>query len=234
MNWLIRFLTSSIGQKTIMSLSGLFLTTFLVVHLVGNLQLLLDDGGEQFNIYAKFMTSNPLIKTTSYLLYASILLHAIQGIALWWQNKQARGGKGYAVKVTRAVKTNSFTSRYMAAFGTIILVFIFVHMYQFWLQMKLGNVPMIPAGTYEGYEEPIKNLYAPVAEVFSNPLFVVFYVISMIVIAMHLWHGFQSAFQTLGLNHKKYTPLIKGVGIAYSILVPLGFAILPLYFLLFK
>ncbi|MFK7937365.1 MAG: succinate dehydrogenase cytochrome b subunit [Saprospiraceae bacterium] len=231
MNWLMRFLTSSIGQKTVMSLSGLFLISFLLVHLVGNLQLLMDDGGEQFNIYAKFMTTNPVIKTTSYLLYAGILLHAFQGFALWWQNKQARGDKGYAVKVTRAVKTNSFTSRYMAAFGTIIFVFLLIHMYQFWLQMKLGNLPMV---SYEGYDEPMKDLYAPVAEVFSNPLFVVFYVASMIVIALHLWHGFQSAFQTLGLNHKKYTPIIKGVGAAYSILVPLGFAILPIYFLLFK
>ena len=83
MSWITNFLTSSIGRKLIMSLTGLFLIQFLLVHLVGNLQLLIDDNGEAFNIYANFMTTNPVIKTVSYLLYAGILLHAIQGLLLW-------------------------------------------------------------------------------------------------------------------------------------------------------
>ena len=228
MNWLTRFLTSSIGQKTVMSLSGLFLITFLLVHLIGNLQLLLPDEGRAFNEYAEFMTNNPVIKTTSYLLYASFLLHAIQGFALWWQNRQARGTEGYAVKRTRAVKTNSFASRYMAALGTIILVFLVLHLYQFWLQTKLG---LLESVTYDDLE--VGNLYLPIYEVFHNPLFVIFYIFSMIVVGLHLWHGFQSAFQTLGLNHKKYTPLIKGMGAVYSIVVPLGFAAIPVYIFLF-
>ncbi len=223
MNWFINFLGSSIGQKVIMSLTGLFLITFLAVHLTGNLQLLINDEGEQFNIYAKFMTTNPIIKATSYLLYASILLHAIQGIVLWRRNKSARGGQGYAKKVTKAVGTNSFAANNMAWLGIIILVFIGLHLYQFWLQMKLGKVPM---AEYNG--EQVKNLYVLVVEAYSNPMYVTIYVLSMIVIGYHLLHGFQSAFQTLGLTHQKYTPVIKGLGWLYAIVVPLLFAIIPI------
>ena len=92
MGWFTKFLTSSIGRKLVMSLTGLFLIIFLIVHLAGNLQLLYDDGGVQFNLSAEFMTSNPLIKTVSYLLYAFILIHALQGWAIWRKNRQARGG----------------------------------------------------------------------------------------------------------------------------------------------
>jgi succinate dehydrogenase / fumarate reductase cytochrome b subunit len=207
-----------------MSLTGLFLISFLIVHLIGNLQLLAPDEGESFNIYAYFMTHNPVIKTVSYLLYAFILIHAVQGWILWRKNRKARGSQRYAVKVTRAVGTNSFAASNMGWLGTIIFIFILVHMYQFWLQMKMGNLPM---ATYDGQE--VKDLYAIVSEAFANIGYVIFYVVSMVVIAYHLLHGFQSSFQTLGLNHKKYTPFIKAVGIVYSILVPLGFAVIPLY-----
>jgi succinate dehydrogenase / fumarate reductase cytochrome b subunit len=224
MSWFSNFLTSSIGKKIIMSLTGLFLISFLVIHLIGNLQLLNDDGGESFNLYAYFMTHNPLIKTVSYLLYASILLHAVQGWALWRKNRQARGGQRYAVKATRAVGTNSFAASNMGWLGTIIFIFIVIHMYQFWLQMKLGNTGM---ATYDGQQ--VKDLYALVSVAYSNLGYVIFYVVSMVVIGYHLLHGFQSAFQTLGINHRKYTPFIKGVGLVISILLPLGFAIIPLY-----
>lgn len=223
MSWFSTFLTSSVGRKLVMSLTGLFLIIFLVVHLIGNLQLLLDDGGEQFNHYAEFMTSNPLIKTVSYLLYASILVHAFQGWLLWRNNSAARETK-YAVKVTRTVNTSSFASRNMGWLGTVIFIFILLHLYQFWLQMKLGNLPM---ANYDG--EQVKDLYTIVAEAYTNPIYVAFYVISMVIIAYHLLHGFQSAFQTLGLNHHKYSPLIRTVGRIYAIVVPLAFAIIPIY-----
>ena len=224
MSWFSNFLTSSIGRKVLMSLTGLFLIIFLVIHLIGNLQLLSPDDGMSFNIYAYFMTHNPLIKTVSYLLYAFILIHAVQGWMLWSKNRKARGGQKYAVKNTRAVGTNSFAASNMGWLGTIIFIFLVIHMYQFWLQMKLGNTPMV---TYEGNE--VKDLYTIVADAYSNIGYVIFYVVSMVVVAYHLLHGFQSAFQTLGLNHRKYTPFIKGIGLVYSILVPLGFAIIPLY-----
>ncbi|MBV6653960.1 MAG: succinate dehydrogenase cytochrome b subunit [Mameliella sp.] len=223
MSWFSNFLTSSIGRKIVMSLTGLFLIVFLLVHLVGNLQLLAGDGGEAFNLYAEFMTTNPLIKTTSYLLYAGILLHAFQGWALWRQNRKARGSERYAVKVNKVAGTNGFAASNMGWLGTIIFVFIVVHMYQFWLQMKLGATPM---ATYDGKE--VKDLYTLVAEAYNNIGYVVFYVISMAVIGYHLIHGFHSAFQTLGINHRKYTPFIKGLGKAYAILIPAGFAIIPI------
>ena len=104
--WFANFLTSSIGKKLLMSLSGLFLILFLPVHLIGNLQLLTKDAGVSFNLYSYFMTHNPLIKTVSYLLYFSILLHTIQGLLLWRKNKKARGNIGYAVSALRGDGTN--------------------------------------------------------------------------------------------------------------------------------
>lgn len=221
LNWFNRFITSSIGQKLIMSLTGLFLITFLPVHLLGNLLLLTEDGGESFNLYAYFMTHNPLIKTVSYGLYFFILLHSVQGLLLWAKNRSARGPEGYKVKVNRTAQ-GSKNSVYMGALGTIILVFILVHMYQFWLQMKLGNTGM---ETYDG--QTVKDLYTLVAATYENLGFVIFYVASMLFIGFHLWHGFESAFQTLGLNHRKYTPLIRFLGRAYSVIIPIGFAIIP-------
>lgn len=224
MRWVTNFFTSTIGQKVIMSLTGLFLITFLVVHLIGNLQLMKMDDGEAFNVYAQFMTTNPAIKGISWGLYAFILLHTIQGIILWAKRRKARGEKGYAVKRTRTTGTSSFSSVNMGWLGVIILVFIVLHMWQFWLKMKMGDLPY---AMYEGVE--VYNLYLLADEAFANPWYVIFYVASMVVIGFHLWHGFQSSFQTLGLNHKKYTPFIKAVGKVYSVLVPAGFALIPIY-----
>ncbi len=223
MKWLIDFLfRSSVGRKVVMSLSGLFLMLFLVVHLLGNLQLLRDDQGMQFNLYTYFMTHNPLIKLISYLLYFTILLHSIQGIYLAWCNRKAKGSK-YAVVSNSG---DSFFARYMIHLGLLIFVFLLIHMYQFWLQMKMGAVPVVQ---YPNHEHDYQDLYTPVVAVYQNMGFVVFYVVSMVFIAMHLIHGFHSAFQSIGLNHKKYNSLIRAVAWLYSILIPLGFAILPIY-----
>lgn len=219
MNWLVKFFTSSIGKKIIMSLTGLFLCSFLLIHLIGNFQLLKNDGGLAFNEYAKFMTSNPLIKTVSYLLYGSILLHTIQGLILWRINKKAKGVTPGGVN-----KSSTFASRNMALLGTIVLVFILIHMRQFWFEYKFGEVGVDTNG--------FKNLYAIVALAFSNIYYVVFYVIGMLAIGYHLSHGFQSGFQTLGLNHPKYTPAIKALGLGFSILVAFGFSAIPIYMFL--
>jgi len=223
LGWFGGFLTSSIGKKVLMAITGIFLITFLPVHLLGNLQMLNDDGGESFNLYAQFMTHNEIIKIVSYTLYLSIVLHAIQGLLLWRQNASARG-QNYAVKVTRAVATNARAATRMGWLGTILLIFILLHMYQFWLQMKLGNVPM---ASYGG--EVVKDLYTPVMVAFADPIFVIIYVISMVAIAFHLWHGFQSAFQTLGLNHSKYMTFVRALGKFYAVIVPFGFALIPVY-----
>lgn len=227
MNWFTRFLTSSLGQKFIMSLTGIFLMLFLIVHLLGNLQLLKDDGGEAFNSYAYFMTHNPLIKTVSYTLYASILLHAIQGILLWQRNKAARGNVRYAVQHTRSSER---PARNMAWIGIIIFIFLVLHMYQFWFQMHWGKVPFVE---YDPLDHPVKDLYTLVAASYENIGYVVFYVVCMVVVAAHLWHGFWSSLQTLGINHRKYNGLIHFIGAAYAIGVPFLFAVIPVWMYVF-
>lgn len=205
-----------------MALTGIFLMLFLVIHLLGNLQLLKDDQGEAFNTYAFFMTHNPVIKIISYSLYAFILLHTVQGLRLWFYNRASRGENRYAVRNTRASESSA---RNMAWFGIVIFIFLILHLWQFWLQMKLGALPPVEV---DAYEHPIQNLYQPVADAFQNIFYVIFYVLSMIVVGFHLWHGFWSSFQTLGLTHKKYTPIIKGIGYLYSVGIALGFAIIPI------
>lgn len=202
-----------------MALTGLFLIVFLVVHLAGNLQLLHDDGGKGFNLYSEFMTTNPLIKTISYVLYTSIIVHALWALWLTITNRKARGGVGYNV-----VKNSSpWTSRNMGILGTVILIFIVIHMRDFWAQMHWGG---IPKASYDGHE--VKDLYTIVSYAFAQGWYVALYVFSMAVLGFHLWHGFASTFQTLGLNHVKYNPVIKFVGRAYAIIVPALFAWIPL------
>jgi len=227
MNWLFKFFISSIGKKLIMSLTGLFLIIFLLIHLIGNIQLLYNDGGTAFNTYAYFMTNNPVIKTVSYGLYFFILLHAVQGILLWLGNKKAKGSS-YAVKTNA---NGSFASKNMALLGILIFAFICIHMSQFWWKMKFtDDLALI---NYAGYDHGVKDLYTKVYTSFKVPWIVIVYLIGMLALAFHLYHGFQSAFQSLGIRHKKYTPIISAVGVGYSILIPLGFAIIPLYVLFF-
>jgi succinate dehydrogenase / fumarate reductase, cytochrome b subunit len=219
MNWFTKFLSSSLGKKLIMALTGLFLISFLVIHLIGNLQLLHDDGGRAFNIYARFMTTNPLIKTISYLLYTSIVIHAAWALLLTLQNRKARGEGKYAI----TNKSSAWTSRNMGVLGTLIFIFIIIHMRQFWAEMHWGGIPM---ATYDG--EQVKDLYSIVALAFAEPLYVALYVISMMAMAFHLWHGFSSAFQTLGINHLKYNGIIEFVGRVIAVIVPASFAWIPI------
>lgn len=207
-----------------MGLSGIFLILFLTVHLTGNLQLLYQDEGEAFNSYAYFMGHNGLIQFISKGNFALILLHAIIGIYLWVRNKAARGTERYAVQKTRAVNTHPGFAKNMWFLGIIIFVFIAIHLYQFWFQMKFGELGMV---SYNG-QEPVKDLYSLVKLTFTNLPFVLFYLFCMIIIGFHLWHGFQSAFQTLGVNHPKYSPFIRLLGKIYSVAIPFGFAIIPI------
>jgi succinate dehydrogenase / fumarate reductase cytochrome b subunit len=272
------FFKSSIGKKVFMALTGLFLCTFLIGHLLGNLQLILktgEEGHRAFNEYAYFMGHNPFIKILSYVTYAAVLIHVIDGILLTIQNRKARPVR-YAYSKPGA--NSSSASRSMAILGTLILVFLATHMANFWWKMKVKeDVPLhtytlemknqmmgaantelyythvpgvqpIPKdpnniiekgtdlyikGTNVKVAEGYRDLHTLVMDFFSKSknegaLFaVLFYVISMIVLAYHLLHGFQSAFQSLGFNHPKYTPLIKKLGAAFAILVPLLFAIIP-------
>lgn len=248
-------LTSSLGKKLIMSLTGLFLCSFLVVHLIGNLQLFKDDQGYAFNNYAYFMTHFTPIKVVSYLLYASIIIHAVYALILTLGNKAARP-IGYNQGSGNA--SSKWNSRNMGILGTVILVFLATHMQQFWFQYKFGTTPYVEYNTelstgnrqivasdaipsdYDGYKifvndgvETIqtKDLYKQVAYTFQNPFIVLLYVIAMAALAFHMIHGFQSAFQTLGFNHRRYIGFIKGLGIwVFGIIIPLAFAAMPLYF----
>jgi len=228
MNWIISFFKSSLGQKIIMSLTGLFLIIFLLVHLAGNLSLLSNDGGDTFNSYAYFMTSNPLIKTVSWGLYAFILLHAIQGIVIWMSNRNAKGGK-YAVKTS---ENATWASKNMAMLGILVFAFLCIHMGDFWYKMKFtDSLSMVEVSSYDF---KVADLYDRVHTAYQELWIVVVYLVGLIALAFHLLHGFASAFQTLGLRHKKYTPLISFLGKAYAILIPLGFAIIPIYSYFFK
>jgi len=221
-------LGSSIAKKYWMALTGLFLCTFLVVHLAGNLQLFGGEGSRlQFNAYAKFMTTFPLIKISSYLLYFSILFHAFDGFLLAFQNKKARPVKYH---YDRPGVNSSWASRNMALLGTILLVFIVTHMGNFWYQMHWGNIPLDVNGN--------KDLYEVVVVFFRDPslgwLFTLVYVVAMAAMAYHLVHGFQSAFRSLGVNHRKYTPIIEKIGYGFGIIIPALFALIPVYLWLTK
>ncbi|MEZ4804989.1 MAG: succinate dehydrogenase cytochrome b subunit [Bacteroidia bacterium] len=257
MNWVTHFLKSSIGRKFLMALTGLFLCTFLVVHLIGNLQLLKSDGGLAFNAYAVFMTSNPLIKTISYGLYAIILFHAFWGLYLVSQNKKARP-QAYAVVDGSA--NSKWTSRWMGVLGTIILAFIVMHMSSFWAEYHFSEMPYVQyeqdlvtgdlvwnqvdpietkmeqyvsttSGSNPIQMTTLKNLYWEVQEAFQVWWIVLLYVLAMAAIAFHLVHGFSSAFQTLGINHSKYNGLIRFIGVGvFGIIIPILFALIPVYF----
>lgn len=220
MNWFTRLVSSSIGRKLLMALTGLFLILFLVVHVAGNLQLLKSDGGRAFNEYSQFMTSNLLIKIVGIVNYTTILLHVIWAIWLGRQNRSARGSEGYAVEKN----SSHWTSRNMGILGTLILLFLIFHLQGFWWRMHFGPIDFVD---YDGQE--VKNLFAVVDFAYSQLWYVAIYVVGMAVLAFHLWHGFISAFQTLGLNHPKYNPVINFVGKAFAIIVPLLFAIIPVF-----
>ncbi|MXV14425.1 succinate dehydrogenase cytochrome b subunit [Hufsiella ginkgonis] len=250
--------SSSLGKKLVMSLTGLFMCSFLVVHLVGNLQLFKHDGGLAFNTYAYFMTHFPPIKVVSYLLYTSIVLHAIYALVLTMKNKKARP-IGYAV--TNGKANSPWTSRNMGILGTVLLVFIIIHMNTFWAKYHWGGVPYkkyvielqnpehvqvtdLPISSVEPVHTDAvdlqsgsrvviaKDLYLIVQNAFESPLYVAFYVLAMAALSFHLIHGFRSAFQTLGWDHKKYIPLIRFIGVwGFGLLIPIVFAAMPLFFL---
>jgi len=204
-----------------MALTGLFLIIFLIGHVSGNALLFKNDGGQAFNEYAEFMTTNQFVQVLSILTYVSIIGHVVYSVFLTIRNRKARP-IGYAVR--NASTNSSWSSRNMGILGTLILIFLVIHLQGFWYQMHWGDMPYV---TYDGIE--YKDLYRIVVFAFQELWFVILYVVSMVFLAFHLAHGFASAFQTLGLNHNKYTPAIKTIGLLFSILVPALFAAMPIY-----
>ncbi|MCU0361521.1 MAG: succinate dehydrogenase cytochrome b subunit [Bacteroidia bacterium] len=212
------FLFSSIGKKVVMGATGLFLVTFLLVHCFINALIFFNDGGLTFNIGAHFMGTNWLIRTMELVLFFGLVLHIVQAAVLTRENQKARP---VAYANAGGNVSSSWYSRSMGLLGTLLLMFLIIHLAHFWVKSRFTGISGEDANGHE-------DLYAVMQETFKQLWVVVVYVLAMVSLAYHLLHGFQSAFQTLGLNHKKYTPLIKKTGVWFSILIPLIFALMPL------
>ena len=214
-------LGSSIAKKLIMSLAGIFLIIFLLVHLGINLSLILSDTREGFNKAAHFMAGNWVIKILEIVLFGGFLLHMFYGVYLQIQNWMARPNRYKKENYSQT----SFFSKFMIHTSVIITIFLVIHMIDFYFKSRFfGEVPNV---IYGGKEYPDMGIL--VIEKFKILSFVLIYIASFLILAFHLFHGFQSAFQTLGLNHKVYTPIIKSLGIIYTLLVTAGFILIPIY-----
>jgi succinate dehydrogenase / fumarate reductase cytochrome b subunit len=211
MNWITGTLGSSIGKKLMMAITGLSFIGFLAAHLAGNLTIY--GGKEAFNSYAEHLHSlGPLLTVAELVLLTFFLAHVIIGVILYLQNLKARPVR-YAVNKTAGGRT--FGSATMPYTGALLLAFIIFHLLNFSFVDKTGT-----------------TIFNIVSSAFSSPLYVGIYILAMVVAAVHVSHGFWSAFQTVGANHPKYMPLIRTVGIAFAVVVGIGFGFLPIYIFL--
>ena len=211
--FIIKMELSSIVRKFIMALSGLFLIIFLITHLVIN-SLTLASSKDLFNEAAHFMATNPIIYAMQYVLALGFIIHIGMGIKLTIQNKRARSQEYVYNKMS---KNTDLSSRSMIVSGGLVIVFLALHLRDYFYQMKFVG---LPEGTTD---------YDLVVNLFTNPYYTAVYVIAFIVLGVHLNHGFKSAFQSMGANHKKYNPLIKIVSTAYSIVIALGFSTIAIF-----
>ncbi|MFK5878311.1 MAG: succinate dehydrogenase cytochrome b subunit [Flavobacteriaceae bacterium] len=211
-------LSSSIAKKVAMALSALFLIIFLLIHLSVNLVSIFSE--EAFNTASHFMGTNPLIQIGMQpILILGVVFHFIMGFVLELKNKKAVGVSSYAKN--NGAANSSWMSRNMAISGLAILAFIVLHFIDFWIpEINHKYIAMLP-------EDPTRYFHE-LQEKFVNPLRVAAYVIAFVLLALHLLHGFQSAFQSMGMNNK-YTKYVKSIGKAYAILIPLGFIIIALF-----
>lgn len=219
MKWSEMF-TSPVGKKWVMALTGIFLILFLIVHVGLNACIWANDGGVMFNKGAHFMGSNIVPRILEVGLMAGFLLHIIQGIMLELQNR-AKRKKGYAVPMGN--KGSKWYSRSMGLLGTLILIFLVIHMSHFWVPNRSNQ------GWLLGEEI---DLYVRMRDVFQQEWVVIVYILGCISLAWHLVHGFQSAFRTLGVTNSRYIVLLNGIGICFSVIVPLAFALMPVSFYL--
>ncbi len=214
-----------------MGLTGLFLISFLVIHVGVNACIFKDlsmidpaDDGDMFNRAADFMGSMVLIRIMEVVLFLGIFIHIIQGLLLEFQNRSKRA-QGYAVQMGN--KGSKWYSRSMGLLGTLLLIFLILHWWHFWIPSRF---------THAGLEEPYvmsnqrvgHNMFNLMKVTFSEWWVVIVYILGCISLAYHLLHGFQSAFRTLGLSNTRYIKLVNAAGFAYSIIVPLIFALMPL------
>jgi succinate dehydrogenase / fumarate reductase cytochrome b subunit len=218
MGWFLKFLNSSIGKKFMMAVTGSFLLIFLIIHLVGNITLFF--GPNAFNTYVSALdTIKPLIRVIEVVLLATFILHVFNGVRLWIENKRARG---VTYKVNGSSENSTVFSRTMFVTGSIIFIFLVLHLGTFFWRFNIH---------YPENLEP-HQYFNIVLSFLQMPWYSILYIIAVSLLGFHLNHGFQSAFQTFGWNHNKYTPIIKKLGTIYAIIMALGFASMPLYFLL--
>jgi len=215
-----KFLNSSIGKKLMMAVTGSFLIIFLIVHLIGNITLFF--GAEAFNGYVGALdVVKPLIRVIEVILLAVFLLHIFNGLKLWLENKRARGVN---YKVNGSSENTDLYSRTMVLSGSIIFIFLVSHLGTFFWRFNVYD-PMGLANIHQYFDI--------VVYFFGIWWYVILYVIAMVLLGFHLNHGFQSAFQTFGWNHKKYFPLIQKIGTIYAVFMAIGFASMPIYFFFF-
>jgi len=211
---------TTLTYKLVMAATGLFLCFFLVIHLLGNLQLLLpaSEGREQFNWYSHLLSGNILIKIISYVLYLSLIGHAVYALMITRKNIKANGS---SYVYDKRSQVSSWNSRNMGVLGTIILIFLVIHFKDYWYIYKFGNLPMDAKGN--------KDLYSIVISSFQQSWYVIIYELSFVALGFHLLHGFFSASRTLGLYHPKYAMAVRVFGWIFSLLITLGFMLIPIY-----
>jgi succinate dehydrogenase / fumarate reductase, cytochrome b subunit len=227
MKW-SEFFTSSVGKKLVMALSGLFLISFLVVHVGINACVFNDlpifdptDDGRMFNKAAHFMGSTVVIRIMEIGLFIFFFIHIIQGYVLEVQNRSRRK-VGYAVSM--GTKGTTWYRKSMGLLGTLLLFFLIIHIAHFWVPSRVTqDLNPVQYGDMEAHD-----LFRRMVDVFQNPWVVLVYVLACISLAWHLLHGFQSAFRTLGLSNHRYIGSIEAIGLGFSILVPLLFALMPI------
>ncbi len=202
-----------------MSLTGIFLISFLVIHVGVNACIWANDGGQMFNLASHFMGTTVVIRILEVGLFAGLLLHIIQGLVLEVQNRRRRSN-GYAV--TLGNRGSKWYSRSMGLLGTLLLFFLIMHLSHFWVPSRFTDLPTIDINGKE-----VANQFAEIVRIFQSPLVVGLYVLGCISLMYHLLHGFQSAFRTLGVPNGKYISLIKVVGFGFAVIVSLAFAMMP-------
>lgn len=205
-----------------MALTGLFLCLFLIVHLSANCILLLPEeiARGMYNAYSTVLRESPLIKLVAYALYLSIILHAVYALIITVQNRRAKAGK-YAINHFQ--ENSTWTSQNMGWLGGVILIFILIHLANFWARVKLGIGAEVGMDT-QGYLDVYEVSYS----LFQNIWYVLFYTFLMIPLGLHLYHGLASGFKTLGFYHRKGSRILAKVSLVYAILISVGFGIIPL------
>jgi len=208
MNWLTNTFGSSLGKKLMMAVTGLFFCVFLLLHLAGNLTIYM--GKDVFNSYAQHLHSlGPLLTLAEWGLLIFAVTHISTGLFLFYQNFKARPTR-YAVSKRAGGRT--LGSATMPYTGVILLLFVIYHLLNFHFVDKTHT-----------------TIFQIVSTAFAQPSYVLIYTFAMIIAAVHVSHGFWSAFQTLGANHPKYTPLLRGLSLVFSLIVGIGFGFIPVY-----